>query len=111
MDEVMDLYHKKYPHVSEKKTQNIETTQLSSELIDVLAQRDPRQLRVLQYINQALLNMIIKNQAFRDIIISKLGNPDIFHVILHERNEYLIEGILTSPEKNIFITYGLMHFD
>jgi len=32
-------------------------------------------------------------------------------VILDERNEYLVENILSSEASNIFIIYGLMHFE
>ncbi len=111
LDEVMILYRAKNPEIKKSLLfEHPEVQDINTHVIEALAGLSQKQIWILQYINQSLLNFIIKHERIRNTIIEKVGNPDIFSVILDERNEYLTEEILRSPEKNIFVIYGLMHF-
>jgi hypothetical protein len=114
LDTIMDVYAKKQS--SSNKEQKQETLSPQIQDIELLVQNSidslsPRELSILRYINQSLMNMIIKHESLRNGIMHILGKDDIFSVILDERNTYLTQAILKSDEDKIFITYGLMHFD
>ena len=98
------------------KEQKQETLSPQIQDIELLVQNSidslsPRELSILRYINQSLMNMIIKHESLRNGIMHILGKDDIFSVILDERNTYLTQAILKSDEDKIFITYGMMHFE
>jgi pheromone shutdown protein TraB len=44
-------------------------------------------------------------------MLSLVWNQDLFSVIIDERNEVLAQAIIQSEENNIFVIYGLMHFE
>lgn len=114
IDTVMDLYRSRVntsqvsSNLSLPKNENIQD--INSQIIEKLGSLSQRELIVLRYINQSILNFIIKNEWLRNFIITNIANKDIFSVILDDRNEYLVEEILTRKDEKIFITYGLMHF-
>jgi hypothetical protein len=54
---------------------------------------------------------MIKHEALREFLISKLANQDIFSVILDDRNRHIANEILTRGDEKIIILYGLMHFE
>lgn len=111
LDEVMELYHEKTNSWSKNTASTKAPENMSVLLKESIEHLSQNQLRALQYINQSLLNFIVKHDALRNSIMERFWNPDIFHVILEERNEHLVEEILRSSDDKIFILYGLMHFE
>lgn len=93
--------------ISEDKA-NIDIQQ---ELLSRLTNLNENQLSVLRYINKSILNFIIKHEWLREFIVQKVGLADIFGVILDDRNIFVAQEIITSEFENIFVIYGLMHFD
>lgn len=87
-----------------------ETIDINTQVLEQLSQLNEKQLMVLKYINKSLLNLIIKNEWLRNYILTKLGNQDLFSVILDDRNTHIIAEIQNSKYNNIFVMYGLMHF-
>lgn len=85
---------------------NIDDTALKS-----LEDLNPRELFIMRYFNQSIMNFMIKHASVRDFVLSLVGKEDIFSVILDERNKHLAKEIINSEETKIFIIYGLMHFE
>ena len=108
IDRILEIYEEKYPLdvIDEEK----ELLAVSSEITNILATLDPRQLSILIYINQAIINTIIKYDSLRESILDISGSSNIFDVILNDRNTYLVNEIITGPHEKIFTTYGLMHY-
>lgn len=71
----------------------------------------PRELVVFSYLNRGIMNFIMKNSTAQDAIISASGQQDIFATILQDRNEHLANTILESKDDNIFVIYGMLHFE
>ena len=127
IDTIVKIYLEKYPkkkilkknkkdwslefYMKEKNSPKKEKINLNNEVINKLAKLNEKQLLILRYINKSILNFIIKHDNLRNFIIEKLDMPEIFSVILDDRNKNIVKNIQSSKYKNIFITYGLMHFD
>jgi hypothetical protein len=80
-------------------------------IIDTLSKLNSRQLKVLVYTNQAILNFIIWSEATQSFLTDNFTNKDLFDVILWKRNEVLSKAIIESKYNNIYITYWLLHFN
>ncbi len=93
------------------KNDKKELVDISSEVTKVLSQLNEKELKILVYINQSIINFIIKNDSFREFVTNKLANEDLFDVLLDKRNEVIVKAIEDSRYKKIIITYWLMHFD
>lgn len=109
IDEIMELYNDKIKDIPAQK--NPAAIDINTEIVNTLAQLNDRQLKVLVYVNQSILNFIISSDRLQDFIKDNFWNKNIFDVILDERNEVLADEIINSKHKKIFITYGLLHFD
>ena len=112
LDEVVELYRKKTLSQQSTSTswEETEVLDINTEIITSLSQLSEEQLHILRFINQSILNFMMKHSGLRDMMIESLGNQDIFSVILDERNEYLVEEIKRRNDNKIHIIYGLLHF-
>jgi len=114
IDEIMDIYNKKTQDrdEEEKKSflQSWEVQDVNKIILEQLSSLNERQLGLLRYINQSLLNFMIKQEWLRNLIVEKVANQDLFSVILDERNEYVVSEIVKRWDEKIFILYWLMHF-
>jgi len=109
IDIIMELYReKKWEDYTQSSKQEI--LQVDDEIIRVLANLKPRELQVLQYINQALLNFFMKQESLQWFILEQSG-VDIFSVILWERDSYIAEFISQSKYEKMFALYGKLHFE
>lgn len=84
---------------------------VTSEIIKTLSSLNERELKVLVYINQAILNFIIKSEKTQNLIASNFTNQALFEIILHGRNDVLADAIITSEYDKIYVTYWLLHFN
>lgn len=109
MDEIVKLYEKDKILSGEKDDLKmpIDANVLITELLSKL---DDKQLSILRFINQSIMNTIIKNQNIQDSMASAIWNKTIMDTILWKRNTYLIKAINEEKNKNIVITYWLLHF-
>jgi hypothetical protein len=106
MDEIVEMYEK----IPNKEEKSWEPLDISQELIKQLASLNDRQLKILVYINRAILNLIIWSEGTQDFLQNNFSNKDLFDVILNERNKVLSKAIIESKYDKIYITYGLLHF-
>ncbi len=107
IDEIMTFYNKK-SNIKENKNKKV--INIETEVVEILTKLNPKELVILRYINRAIVNFIIKNDNFRDFVLNKIWNKNLFDVILWKRNELLAKEIINSKHKKIIITYWLMHF-
>ena len=116
IDTIMSIYNKKTWNKNKMpkdaiKRKETQIADVWSDIIDSLSGLNEKELSVMRYMNKSILNFIIKNWSFRDAVVARLWNQDLFSVILDDRNIHLVENIISSKENNIFIIYGLMHYD
>lgn len=115
IDQIMDIYREKtalWDNAEKKSFLQSEGTQdMNAIIINQLAELNNRQLTALRYINQSLLNFMIKQENLRNIIVEKVANQDLFSVILDSRNEHIVQEIQDRWDEKIVIIYWLMHFD
>ncbi len=107
IDEIIKFYN--------IKTKNIETSKNSpidanKEILKVLSNLNQRELKILVYFNQAILNALIWNKTILKNM-ENMNNKELFNVILDERNKILANEIINSKYKKIFVTYWKLHFD
>ena len=107
IDEIVELYKS----IEVKKEKKWLPYDANKHILDTLSQLNDRQLRVLVYINKSMLNFIIKSDKAKDLISNNFWNKQLFKIILDKRNEKLVDEIINSSHKKIFITYWLLHFD
>ncbi len=108
IDEIIKLYEK----LPKEGAKNIpsEIQDVDALVLEELSQLNEKQLQVLVYINQAIMNFIIKNDKLQAGVLAIFWNSNLFEVILNKRNELLISEIQKSKYDKIFITYWLLHF-
>jgi hypothetical protein len=58
---------------------------------------------------RAVLNYLIAHNTFLDSYTS-VFTPEVADIILHDRNEYIVETLLSDPSDRIVIVYGALHF-
>lgn len=109
IDDIMDKYNQKESSKS-SDTPPSPSYNINDEVLGKLSELGEYELLALRFINQAFLNFIMKNDSFRNGVISMLGNEDIFSVILDDRNKHIVEEINTRTDESIFLIYWLMHF-
>jgi len=78
---------------------------LNKQIINTLSNLNPKELKIIVYINQAILNFIIQNNTTQKFLTDNFTNTDLFDVILDKRNENLANSIIKSKYKKIYITY------
>jgi len=110
---IMSIYREKTWSTDIENTKRWEqqVADISRDVIDQLSNLSEKELAVMRYVNKSVLNFIIKNAGVRNKIVEISGNQDLFSVILDERDAHLAENILSSEASNIFVMYGMMHFD
>jgi len=114
IDEIMDIYRQTTALRSDETKssfmQSSEVQDVNSLILEQLAWLSKSQLKVIRYINQSLLNFMIKQEKLRNMIVEKVANQDLFSVILDQRNAHVVSEIQARWDAKIFIIYGLMHF-
>ncbi len=108
IDDIMALYAKS---PASEKTESPETADLNKLLIEELAKLDEKNLKLLVYVNQWIMNFLIKSRTIQETMMNEFGNKALFDVILGKRNEVLAKKIWESRDEKIFVMYGLLHFE
>ena len=108
IDDIMKFYD---TESAKDKTAPASITDINQMILDDLANLDEKKLKILVYLNQAIMSTLIKSDFFKKTLMDEFGNKALFDVILQKRNENLAKAIETSSEKQIFVTYWLLHFD
>lgn len=109
LDEIVEEYEKLQSGATQQKYIQ-PPVDISSQIVEELAGRSERELQLITYINQGLLNFISKSPEIQETIANNFANQKLFHVILDHRNEVVAEEILQSEHKYIYATYWELHF-
>lgn len=109
IDEIMEIYNTKTTWLEPWNT-SIASGDINSLVDQIVSDISPRELNFMRFVNQAFLNLIIKNEYIRNSIMRLSWNTDLFWVILDDRNIHLVSEIYKMPQENIFVIYWLMHF-
>lgn len=113
MDEIINLYEEKIN--SKKDPSDVFENKLpldaNKAILETLAWLNDKQLKVLVYVNQAILNFIMWNDSTQDFLTNNFANKDLFDVILGKRNQVLSNAIIKSEYEKIYVTYWLLHFN
>ena len=108
MDQIVKLYEEKTKNKKEYETKvPVDANKI---IIETLSKLNEKELKILVYINQALLNFIISNESTQSFLTNNFANKDLFDVILWERNIIIKDAIINSEYNKIYMTYWLLHF-
>lgn len=107
MDKIMELYNEK--KIKQKNTSQ-EVLDANKEILEALSSLNEKELKLLIYVNQAILNRIIASENIQSSIWNQFWNQELLDVILNERNKVVANEIINSDYDKIFITYWLLHF-
>ena len=109
IDEIMNIYDERID--SQNKSNNSsEVIDANKQIIDLLSQLNEKELKLLVYINQAILNTIIWNEDIQSQLSKSIWKQDIFNVIIDDRDLHLAKEVNNSKYEKIYITYWLLHF-
>lgn len=111
MDQIVELYEERMKSFTWKTYENKLPVDANKVIIETLSWLNDKQLRLLVYVNQAILNFIIWSDSTQDFLTNNFANKELFDVILGKRNEVLSDAIINSEHDKIYITYWLLHFD
>lgn len=111
LDEIVKIYEKKVTKSNIEKKENTQIINASEQILNELSSLNDKELKILIYVNQAILNVIIKNDSQAKELLTYIWNTDLFSVILEDRNKNLVDSIVKSEYSKIYITYWLLHFD
>ena len=111
LDEIVEQYEKNIEwQENEKQIKNQVPIDVTEQITEILLNLNEKQLKILVYINQSILNFIIKSTWLQEILTNNFTNTELFDVILNKRNEVLSDAIINSEHNKIYITYWLLHF-
>jgi hypothetical protein len=80
MDQIVKLYEEKTKNKKEYETKvPVDANKI---IIETLSKLNEKELKILVYINQALLNFIISNESTQSFLTNNFANKDLFDVIL-----------------------------
>ena len=117
IDWIMEEYNKVAEHPlswilspsQEKEATN--PIDINTEIINTLSELSEKQLKVLVFINKAILNALIKSDWAQELISDNFANKKLFDIILDWRNEVLASEIIKSEYNKIYVTYWKLHFN
>ncbi|MDD3144875.1 MAG: hypothetical protein PHV23_02070 [Candidatus Gracilibacteria bacterium] len=110
INQIVELYNEKNIRSGEQKAKYSPPLDANKEILNTLASLNDRELKVLVYLNQAILNLIIGSDSLQSVLSENFNNEMLFDVILNGRNKVLVDEISKSEYNKIYITYGLLHF-
>ena len=111
LDEIIEYYEKNIENTEESNNHLPETPiNISKEVSEILIWVNEKQLKIIVYINQSILNFLIKSEKIQEVLTNNFSNKQLFDVILNKRNEVLSNEIINSEYDKIYITYWLLHF-
>ncbi len=111
LDEIVEQYEKNVEwQENDEQIKNKIPIDVTEQITEILLKLNDKQLKILVYINQSILNFIIKSTWLQEILTNNFTNTELFDVILNKRNEVLSDAIINSEHNKIYITYWLLHF-
>jgi hypothetical protein len=80
IDWIIEQYKKKHINLTQEK-QKIPVN-ISKNIIEQLSKLNKKQLKIMVFINRAILSFIIKNDLSQEFIRNNFSNKDLFEIIL-----------------------------
>lgn len=111
MDQIVEQYEKKMKSYTWEVFENKLPVDANKVIIETLSELNEKQLKILVYVNKAILNFIIWSDSTQDFLTDNFSNTELFDVILWERNKLLATTINSSEYNDIYVTYWLLHYD
>ncbi|MDR3151076.1 MAG: hypothetical protein LBU14_05940 [Candidatus Peribacteria bacterium] len=81
IDEIIPLYNEKIKNLP-KSRNSIIPIDVEAKILDVLANINSRELEILVYLNKAILNFLMGNNAILKSMSDTFANKELFEVIL-----------------------------
>lgn len=110
INQIIELYNKKNITSWNQKNKLISPIDANKEILNTLSSLNDRELKILIYLNQAILNLIIWSDSLQWVLSENFNNEVLFDIILNWRNKVLVDEISKSKYDKIYITYWLLHF-
>lgn len=113
IDEIVSMYEAKYGVVDKMQNQVIKQEtpfDVEKYVAEIVSTFNDREMKILIYVNRAIMNFIVKSQAIQDFALEKTGSKNVFDIILNNRNKILATEIQNSEHKKMYVLYGLLHF-
>jgi hypothetical protein len=86
----------------------------SSDIISMIAKKYPdltdTQKQVAIIVAQGALNMLLRNYTRPEIENELKKTLPVFRIILDTRNELIVDTLIHSPNRHIYMHYGALHF-
>lgn len=113
IDEIVSQYEAKYWVVTKMQNEVIKQEvpfDVEKYVAEIVSTLNDREMKILIYVNRAIMNFIVKSQAIQDFALEKTGSKNVFDIILNNRNKILATEIEKSEHNKMYVLYGLLHF-
>jgi hypothetical protein len=81
IDDIVALYDKKLDSLPEEKSYAM-PIDVNKEILKILSNLNNKELKLLVYINQAILNFLMSNDQILESMTNSYANEELFEVIL-----------------------------
>jgi hypothetical protein len=69
------------------------------------------QKNIIRVMSRGMMNVLLRTYTNPALTEELQRSIPVFDIILHKRNDLVVESIITSPIPNIYIHYGALHYD
>ncbi|MDR2640165.1 MAG: hypothetical protein LBC61_02260 [Candidatus Peribacteria bacterium] len=77
----MKLYDEKIKETPQKSANKM-PIDANAQILDLLSQAKERELKILVYLNQAILNFLMKNSSILESMTDSFSNKEFFEIII-----------------------------
>jgi len=110
IDEIIEYYEELETTNQSSILKSEKVVDINWEVIKTLSQFNKKEMKILRYLNKAMLNLILWSETIQTTLTNNFTNKNLFKIILNKRNDVLSNEIINSKHNKIFITYWLLHF-
>jgi hypothetical protein len=84
-------------------------------IIDVFEKSFPSmnafQKNIIRIMSRGMMNILLRTYTNPALTQELQSSIPVFDIILHQRNDLVVESIIASPIPNIYIHYGALHYE
>lgn len=70
----------------------------------------PFQKNIARVLSRGMMNILLRTYTSNNFISNIQSELPVFSILLDERNKNIVQSIVDSPSKKIYIHYGALHF-
>lgn len=70
----------------------------------------PFQKNIAQVLSRGMMNVLLRTYTSKNFISDIQSELPVFSILLDERNKNIVQSVIDSPSKKIYIHYGALHF-